>query len=377
MKNVIKRRTLLAGAASLGIPELGAMPGRERPSTPRHQGIELGDVQAAPKTAVAAEPFSMVSLSWKPGGRRSHRPAFLIRTRTEDGWTKWFELHDDGHRPDSSAAEHRHARYGTELRLVWPSDAVQVQAEPGERDSPADLQVHLISSVTTSMDRDAEILGNPAYDYTARSLGRPRIYTRADWGADESIRGEPEYGDVLGMFVHHTAGINDYSPEDVPGIIRGIYIDHVKGRGWRDIGYNFLIDKYGRIWEGRDGGITKSVIGAHAQGYNTYSFGAAVLGNYTTKEAEQAVLMAYRDLVTWKFRIHGITPNRQVAYPGQQTRPAISGHRDVSATECPGQRLYDRLPRIRSSVLAAINAPGHRSTRVVKGQPSPRPYSMP
>jgi hypothetical protein len=179
------------------------------------------------------------------------------------------------------------------------------------------------------------------------------------------------------MFVHHTAGVNDYSAGDVPAIIRSIYIDHVKGRGWRDIGYNFLIDKYGRIWEGRYGGITKDVIGAHAQGYNTYAFGAAVLGNYTTKEAEEAVLTAYRNLITWKFKIHGVTPTGQVAYPGQQTRPAISGHRDVSATECPGQRLYDKLPRIRSSVFAAINAPGHRSTRVLNGQLRPRPYLMP
>lgn len=124
---------------------------------------------------------------------------------------------------------------------------------------------------------------------------RPTIYIRADWGADESIRAQsnPAYGEDRETFVHHTAGGNTYDRSDVPAIIRGIYAYHVSGRGWRDIGYNFLIDKFGQIWEGRFGGMTT-------------------------------------------VRRPCVDPRRSVSYPSQRTLPAIAGgHRDGVATECP------------------------------------------
>jgi len=82
--------------------------------------------------------------------------------------------------------------------------------------------------------------------------------------------------------VHHTVGTNTYTAAQVPAIIRGIYDFHVNGRGWSDVGYQFLIDRFGRIWEGRAGGVDKAVLGAQAGGYNSGSFGASVMGDYTS-----------------------------------------------------------------------------------------------
>ena len=114
------------------------------------------------------------------------------------------------------------------------------------------------------------------------AVAQPQIFTRAQWGADESIRGTaPKYNSTIKAgFVHHTAGVNGYSEAEVPKILRGIYAYHVKGNGWSDIGYNFLVDRFGRLWEGRYGGMTRAVVGAHTGGFNVDSFAVSALGNY-------------------------------------------------------------------------------------------------
>ena len=112
----------------------------------------------------------------------------------------------------------------------------------------------------------------------------PSIVPRLSWGADESIRrGPPSYAaDVRFAIVHHTAGRNDYTRAEAPAIVKGIQLFHVQGNGWNDIGYNFLVDRFGTIYEGRFGGVDRNVIGAHALGFNTESVGIALLGTYGT-----------------------------------------------------------------------------------------------
>src|SRR6185369_8022061 len=114
--------------------------------------------------------------------------------------------------------------------------------------------------------------------------GSPKIISRAGWRAnDEILRGKPRYaGRVYFAVVHHTAGSNSYSAAQSPAIVRAIELYHVKANGWNDIGYNFLVDKYGQVFEGRYGGMERAVIGAHAEGFNTGSVGVAVIGNYSS-----------------------------------------------------------------------------------------------
>ncbi|MGN6754693.1 MAG: cell wall-binding repeat-containing protein, partial [Intrasporangium sp.] len=166
----------------------------------------------------------------------------------------------------------------------------------------------------------------------------------------------PAYGRVRAAFVHHTVNANDYTADQVPGIIRGIYTYHVKGNGWRDIGYNFLVDRFGRIWEGRWGGVDKAVVGAHTYGLNSDVFAASVIGNYETAQPSSATVTALARLIAWKASIHHFDVQGRTTINGK-TYDNISGHRDAkdNYTECPGKYLYAKLPTIRQQ--AATYAP--------------------
>ncbi|MEU0950189.1 peptidoglycan recognition protein [Streptomyces canus] len=190
---------------------------------------------------------------------------------------------------------------------------------------------------------------------------RPRIVTRHGWGADEGLRARKFVytKKVKAAFVHHTASGNGYSCTQAASLIRGIYRYHVKSMGWRDIGYNFLVDKCGNIYEGRAGGVAKPVLGAHTLGFNSNSMGIAVLGSYGSKKPPAAVTKAIARLAAWKLGLHGANPKGKTylksgggnLYPkGKKVRlNVISGHRDGFATECPGWQLYRKLGSTRAT----------------------------
>ncbi|WP_167404082.1 peptidoglycan recognition protein, partial [Streptomyces tricolor] len=190
---------------------------------------------------------------------------------------------------------------------------------------------------------------------------RPRIVTRRGWGADESLRerGFVYTKKIKAAFVHHTATGNTYTCAQAPSVIRSIYRYHVKSMGWRDIGYNFLVDKCGTLYEGRAGGVAKAVLGAHTLGFNTNSMGVAVIGTYGTSKPPGGAVTAVARLTAWKLGLYGVDPRAKTyltsgggnLYPkGKNVRlNVISGHRDGFATECPGKLLYAKLGTARSS----------------------------
>ena len=302
--------------------------------------------------AIGTDTFRVAAFTWDGPPSQS---ALLVRTRDRQSgnWSEWFELHDDRHGPDIGRPESRDTRRGTDIVVVSESDAVDVRLESLDDEVPTDLYLELIDPRESPADGTVDLLPPGS---AAASTPEFTIRTRAQWGADESIRdqSEPDYGSVRGAFVHHTAGTNTYTAADVPGIIRAIYTYHVTGRGWRDIGYNFLVDKFGRVWEGRYGGVSAAVVGAHVASYNSYSTGVSVLGTYTSKAPEPAVLTALQQLIAWKFGRHGVNMSGTVGYPGLATLPTIAGHRDGGSTECPGTRLYDRLGALRARIDAAL-----------------------
>ncbi|MFG3515461.1 peptidoglycan recognition protein family protein [Streptomyces bobili] len=190
---------------------------------------------------------------------------------------------------------------------------------------------------------------------------RPGIVTRRGWGADEKLR-EKSFvytKKVKAAFVHHTASGNTYKCSQVPSVIRGIYRYHVKSMGWRDIGYNFLVDKCGNIYEGRAGGVTKPVLGAHTLGFNSNSMGIAVLGTFTSTKPSAAAVKGIARLTAWKLGLFGANPNGKTYLKsgggnlyrkGKNVRlNVISGHRDGFATECPGRQLYGKLGSARTT----------------------------
>ncbi|WP_188587555.1 N-acetylmuramoyl-L-alanine amidase [Gordonia jinhuaensis] len=208
----------------------------------------------------------------------------------------------------------------------------------------------------------------------------PPVITRAQWGADESLRcSDPTYDDsVRAAIVHHTAGTNDYTPAQSAEIVRGIYAYHAQTLGWCDIGYNALIDKYGQVFEGAFGGLDKNVEGAHTGGFNPDTVGIALLGDLDQAQPTPAMINAAGRFLGWRLKLAAIDPNAMshltsIGYStahyaaGEVTDlPVISGHRDYDSTECPGQYGYAALPQIR-----AIAAGGPLLTDPVLTAPQP------
>ena len=190
---------------------------------------------------------------------------------------------------------------------------------------------------------------------------RPRIITRRGWSADEGLR-ERHFSytkSVRAAFVHHSATGNNYRCSQASSVIRSIYRYHVKSSGWRDIGYNFLVDKCGNIYEGRAGGVTKPVQGAHTLGFNGNSMGIAVLGSFNDKQPPAPAVEGVARLTAWKLGLYGANPagktylksgGGNLFQKGKNVRlNVISGHRDGFATECPGARLYAKLGQARTT----------------------------
>jgi hypothetical protein len=193
----------------------------------------------------------------------------------------------------------------------------------------------------------------------------PRMVTRAGWGADEAIvKDAPEYtGPTQIFFVHHTATGNGYSCSQSASIVRGIQAYQVRSKGWDDIGYNFLVDKCGNVFEGRAGGVGRPVLGAHTLGFNTDASAIAVIGTYDNVGVSSAVRTAIATVAAYKLGAYGSNPAGKVTmtsgggnlYPkgARATLWRISGHRDAGRTDCPGDTLYSQLPSIRKIAGAA------------------------
>jgi hypothetical protein len=175
--------------------------------------------------------------------------------------------------------------------------------------------------------------------------GAPMIISRAAWGADESLfNWEPEYRPVRKFVVHHTVTSNyDLDPA---ATVRAIYYYHAVTRGWGDIGYNYLIDTQGRIYEGRRGG--EGVVGGHAKQYAWGSIGISFLGNYEEVPLPAAAEQSMVEMIAWKGNLHFVDPTGHGFFIDQDL-PNVLGHRDCSQTVCPGQYAYARLPAIRQA----------------------------
>src|SRR5688500_5197799 len=173
----------------------------------------------------------------------------------------------------------------------------------------------------------------------------------------------PEYSHtVKAAVVHHTVQSNSYSPSESAALVRADYLYHVRSRGWNDLGYNFLVDRFGRVFEGRYGGLTRPVIGAHAGGVNTNTTGAAMLATFAASRPPSAMLGALQRLLAWKLDLTHVDPlgktilvsggGANVRYPpGRKVYTStILGHRATSYTDCPGSPTLALLRSIRATV---------------------------
>ncbi len=305
--------------------------------------------------------YGGVGVTWAPGqAADDHDLSFSVRSRADGEWSTWtpLEYHDE-HAPDPDSREARQSRPGTDMLFVGRVDDVQVRADGDGAGLPAGMSLAVVGpGEAARSERAAPAIdtgAGPAARSEAPAAGlatvtpKPQIYSRAQWGANESLRdkGSLRYFEVHAGFVHHTVNANDYSRDEVPGLLRSIYAYHTQSRGWSDVGYNFLVDRFGRIWEGRYGGVDRPVVGAHTLGYNDYSFAMSAIGNFDVTQPSSAMVQAYGALMAWKLSLHGVDAADSSQVVGPDTFPAINGHRDAGQTACPGRHLYAKLDRIR------------------------------
>src|SRR4051794_29008753 len=285
--------------------------------------------------------FDLVGLHWRGAG------AVRFSTHTvAGGWSAWHAAAPEAEdQPDPGTAE-RAAEGGWHLGSpFWTGLSDGIRYRVAGRVTA--LRAYFVLSAAASV---------PARRLQIASS--PQIVARSGWNANEEIRrGKPRYAAAVRFaLVHHTAGSNSYTAAQSPAIVKAIELYHVKGNGWNDIGYNFLVDKYGQIFEGRYGGMTRAVIGAHAEGFNTGSVGVALIGNYGSAKVSPAAEKALAELLAWRLDLAHVDPSSMVTalsggnpkYPvgTALSLHAVSGHRDVYPTSCPGNALYALLPQI-------------------------------
>ncbi|ORW00527.1 cold-shock protein [Mycobacterium lacus] len=208
----------------------------------------------------------------------------------------------------------------------------------------------------------------------------PSIISRAEWGADESLRcGKPQYDNaVRAAVIHHTAGSNDYSPLESAGIVKAIYTYHSKTLGWCDIAYNALVDKYGQVFEGAAGGLTKAVEGFHTGGFNRDTWGVAMIGNFDDVPPTPIQIRTVGRLLGWRLGMDSVDPKGTVGLESAgshyttiaagvtATLPTIFTHRDVGNTDCPGNAAYALMDEIRD-IASHFNDPPEELIKALEG----------
>ncbi|MGW8887044.1 N-acetylmuramoyl-L-alanine amidase [Streptomyces sp. NPDC055749] len=369
--HLFRRTTRVVAATAVALATLGltspATPAAQLPDGVRSIALHGSDPGQRALSARHTEPFSMIGVTWTdPRAELGGTAQVRTRDNASGVWSGWRELELDVRTPEvGPGTAVGEARAGTQPLWTGPSDGVQVRVtgQHGKLSRlPAGLRVELV-------DPDAAAASSTSFATTAATAStapQPVVTPRSGWGADESLVKDPATytTDTKVVFTHHTAGTNDYTCEQSPDIIRAIFLYHVQSQGWNDIGYQFLVDKCGTVFEGRAGGIDKPVLGAQTYGFNTDTSAVAVLGNYNDAISSPPVLDAVAGVAAWKLGLYGhdasgtvvltaAADNGKFTKNQKVTMDRISGHRDGYPTECPGNNLYADLPAIRTLAAAA------------------------
>jgi N-acetylmuramoyl-L-alanine amidase len=281
-----------------------------------------------------------------------------VRTRADDAeWSPWVET--------------------TDGEPIWTGGADELQLRSRDRRPRGEIGYVNVSGDATAGDRalnglrgavNAGFVNAAAILVPEEAAGEApfEIVHRSEWDPEHScVPRKPVYGKVKAAIVHHTVNSNTYTPEEAPGVVLAICRYHRYSHGWNDIGYNALVDRFGTIYTGRAGGLTKAVIGAHTAGYNSQSFGVSSIGTHTTSGMSSAAIEGITDLLAWKLSLHGIDAqgrtklesaggagNKYPAGTKVSTRE-IGRHRRFNATSCPGRAQISKIIEITQEKIAS------------------------
>jgi len=311
------------------------------------------------------QPFTGLAVGWKLDDHSINPNEFQLQIRSS--------LQDEDFGDWTSS-------YGYISPLESPSGfywAMLYVTESGEVDERFEVQIVMPAGVTLQEIKvtgaDARLKNGDDFEnvqnakLAPKSYDMPEIVDRAGWWGDlPPSELEPSYSptpiDISHSLVHHTVTANE--PANPAQMVRQIWDWHVNDNGWLDIGYNFLIDHEGTIYQGRYNPNLEqtNVRGAHAGSANSQSVGIALLGQFepgaqpAPSQPQTLALDALIKTIGWRFTQKGIGAESSGFLAGNYL-PVISGHRDVSATACPGVNLYQLLPDIRSQVETGESDP--------------------
>jgi hypothetical protein len=318
--------------ATEALPTTEPMPAADQAQAQAQADVPLTGDRVVSTNAEVAD-FTAIGVTFD---RAPDQPV-LVRVKDAAGtFGPWKHLDSEDSGPDAGTEESAHSRHSTEPLWVKHASGYEISL------APSDARAAKVATV-----RDVEHRSVVQAEPLAGAAAPPPfgVNLRSAWGARPAT--STSYGSTVKLaLVHHSASPNNYSPADVPGWLRSIQAYHMDTNGWSDIAYNFVVDKFGGIWEGRAGGIDRSVIGAHSMGFNTNSVGVMVLGDFTSTAATAASLESVSKVIGWKFAINGVDPNGLVdftslgsyKYPAGTTvnLPRVVGHQDTQLTDCPG-----------------------------------------
>ncbi|WP_421740917.1 peptidoglycan recognition protein [Cellulomonas sp.] len=351
---------------------------------------------------VPSTDYDTVGVTWAVGVGSD---GVQVRTRTAGTWSDWTDLEDDGVAPDPGTTEAgRELRGGTESVWIGDADAIQMSFPVAAASQAQDVRLALLGpdADATSADATADVVDRdaatasrstqrtdaaaavPAAGPVVTAVGAPGVISRAEWGAAPARCTLDVASTLLAAVVHHTAGPNTYaSVAEAMAQIRGDQAYHQDARGWCDIGYNFLVDKWGNVYEGRGESGSKPIIGVHAGGFNTATVGISMLGDYSSGAPSAAVRESVARVIAWRLSTYHRDPTSTVGYTtlgGENSRfaagtwlalPVVIGHRDVAFTACPGEAAYGLLGAIKTRARDLIGAqfinPSVSSTSVAAG----------
>ncbi len=298
---------------------------------------------------VADFPFNAVGASWS-GQLTEDADLHMMVRASEEGsdWTAWITMEE--------IDQYRGLSHNTTDLVIVSGRYLQMQmalnTSATEDNRPWDeVKITYINSLQGPTVEEA--ISGGGKEFRVSALAALSVIPRAGWGANESYRFDkegsmkwpPTYAPAKALYVHHTATVDGGA--DPAAVIRSVYYYHTITNKWGDIGYNFLIDRYGNIYEGRYGG--PNVIGAHTLGHNAGSVGVSVIGNHDNEPVPEAALNALVAISLVKSVQHGINPQGSFVKDGK-TYSNLLGHRDAVSTSCPGKNLYPFLPTLRSTV---------------------------
>ncbi|MGI8663436.1 MAG: N-acetylmuramoyl-L-alanine amidase [Acidimicrobiales bacterium] len=389
----VLERIDIGGIDAAALPGAQSIAPAAQASALRAAGVSAAHLDQSPELLTAAidsKRFDAVGVTWDRAGAPADA-AVWVRTKEAGGWTDWELLGPSDLGPDGGTGEAQNAqgRVATEPLLTDGAQGVQVRVDSTR--APLNVRAELIESGSPATGPDGlspqptkgaaigavempatvpiAAAGGRAAPAATQTLPsgtppRPYVISRAQWGADESLRGGPPTytGATKVAVVHHTATTNSYSRDTAGAEIRAIYGYHTLTLGYNDIAYNALVDKFGQIYEGRYGGLENQVLSAATAAFNSSTFSVSALGSYDEVDAPAGMVESIAQLLAWKLAIsyvdpHGTSQLRSAGYDGSPypagtiaTFANVIGHRDAFPTACPGEFLYADLDAIRARI---------------------------